>query len=83
MTLATAACITGLDPAAIQQLPDLTGLKNEVIVHKSHRNGYDHAVRQVGVTLVEIGMATNTQPWELEAAINELINVLEFYHTRW
>lgn len=71
LALATAACITGTDPAAIQQLPDLTGLKNEVIVHKSHRNGYDHAVRQVGVKLVEIGMATSTQPWELEAAINE------------
>lgn len=71
LSLATAACITGQDPAAIQQLPDLTGLKNEVIVHKSHRNGYDHAVRQVGVKLVEIGMATNTQTWELEAAINE------------
>lgn len=71
LALATAACITGTDQAAIQQLPDLTGLKNEVIVHKSHRNGYDHAVRQVGVKLVEIGMATNTQPWELEAAINE------------
>ncbi|MEX1018443.1 MAG: aminotransferase class V-fold PLP-dependent enzyme [Litorilinea sp.] len=71
LVLATAACITGQDPAAIQQLPDLTGLKNEVIVHKSHRNGYDHAVRQVGVKLVEIGLATSTQPWELEAAINE------------
>jgi L-seryl-tRNA(Ser) seleniumtransferase len=71
LVLATAACITGTDPAAINQLPDLTGLKNEVIVHKSHRNGYDHAVRQVGVKLVEIGTALATQPWELEHAINE------------
>jgi D-glucosaminate-6-phosphate ammonia-lyase len=71
LVLATAACITGTDPKAIQQLPDLTGLKNEVIVHKSHRNGYDHAVRQVGVKLVEIGLATSTYPWELERAINE------------
>lgn len=68
---ATAACITGTDPKAIAQLPDLTGLKNEVIIHKSHRNGYDHAVRQVGVKVVEIGMATHTAPWELEAAIND------------
>ncbi len=70
LTLATAACIAGTDPAAINQLPDLTGLKNEVIVHKSHRNGYDHAVRQVGVKLVEIGTALSTAPWELERAIN-------------
>lgn len=68
---ATAACITGGDPKAIAQLPDCTGLKNEVIIHKSHRNGYDHAVRQVGVKIVEIGMATHTAPWELEAAIND------------
>ncbi len=71
LALATAAIITRGDPAAIQRLPDTTGLKNEVIIHKSHRNGYDHAVRQVGVKIVEIGMATNTYPWELEAAINE------------
>jgi L-seryl-tRNA(Ser) seleniumtransferase len=71
LVLATAACITGTDPKAIQQLPDLTGLKNEVIIHKSHRNGYDHGVRQVGVKIVEIGFATSTAPWELERAINE------------
>jgi D-glucosaminate-6-phosphate ammonia-lyase len=70
LALATAACITGMNPAAMAQLPDLTGLKNEVIVHRSHRNGYDHAVRQVGVKLVEIGVG-GTYPWELEAAINE------------
>jgi uncharacterized pyridoxal phosphate-dependent enzyme len=71
LVLATAACVAGKDPAAIARLPDTTGLKNEVIVHKSHRNGYDHAIRQVGVKLVEIGMALNTYPWELENAINE------------
>jgi L-seryl-tRNA(Ser) seleniumtransferase len=70
LVLATAACIAGTDPAAIRQLPDLTGLKNEVIVHKSHRNGYDHAVRQVGVKLIEIGYANSTSRWELERAIN-------------
>jgi L-seryl-tRNA(Ser) seleniumtransferase len=69
LVLAASACITGTDPAAIRRLPDLTGLKNEVIVHKSHRNGYDHAVRQVGAKLVEIGFATSTEPWELERAI--------------
>lgn len=69
LVLATAACITGKDPAAIHRLPDLSGLKNEVVVHKSHRNGYDHAVRSVGVQLVEIGSALSTAPWELEAAI--------------
>jgi L-seryl-tRNA(Ser) seleniumtransferase len=71
LVLGTAACITGNDPKAIRQLPDLTGLKNEVVVHKSHRNGYDHAVRSVGVKLVEIGSAMQTERWELERAIGE------------
>jgi uncharacterized pyridoxal phosphate-dependent enzyme len=69
LALATAACIAGADPAAIKQLPDLTGLKNEVIIHRAHRNGYDHAVRQVGVRVVEIGYSTGTAVWELERAI--------------
>jgi L-seryl-tRNA(Ser) seleniumtransferase len=69
LVLATAACVAGSDPAAIARLPDATGLKNEVIIHKSHRNGYDHAVRQVGIKVVEIGMALHTAPWELEQAI--------------
>ncbi|MEZ4863804.1 MAG: aminotransferase class V-fold PLP-dependent enzyme [Caldilineaceae bacterium] len=71
LVLATAACVAGANPAAIAQLPNLEGLKDEVIIHKSHRNGYDHAVRQVGVKIVEIGAALSTAPWELEHAINE------------
>jgi D-glucosaminate-6-phosphate ammonia-lyase len=69
LVLATAACVAGTDPAAITRLPDVSGLKNEVIIHKSHRNGYDHAVRQVGVKIVEIGYALSTAAWELERAI--------------
>src|SRR5688572_8120943 len=69
LVLATAACITGNDPLAIDQLPDLAGLKDEVVVHHTHRNGYDHAVRQVGVRLVEIGSESGTARVELEQAI--------------
>lgn len=71
LVLATAAIIAGKDPQAIKQLPDLTGLKNEVVCHKAHRNGYDHAVRSVGVKMVEIGNDERTDPAEMEAAINE------------
>lgn len=71
LVLATAACTAGTDVDAIAQLPDLTGLKNEVIIHKVHRNGYDHAVRQVGVNVVEIGNEEETTVAQLEAAINE------------
>ena len=54
LTLGTAACITGTDPERIRRLPDTAGMKNEVIVQKSHRFAYDHAVRNCGVRLIEV-----------------------------
>lgn len=72
LALATAACMTGDDPALMARLPMQTaGMKNEVVVYRGQRNMYDLAVRQVGVTLVEIGNAMETFPWELDAAIGE------------
>ena len=71
MTLQAAACMTGTDPAKINRLPDTTGMKNEIVMQKSHRLMYDHAYRSAGATIVEIGNARETLAWELEAAINE------------
>ena len=83
LTLSTAACITGVDPAKIRQLPDLRTIeKNEVLIQKSHRNGYDHAVRQTGVKVVEFGLIKETDPWEMRSAINvktaAVVHFLEF-----
>lgn len=64
LTHATAACIAGADPELIQQLPDLTGLKDEVIIPRESRNVYDHAFRTLGVRMVEV----NT-PAEFHAAL--------------
>jgi L-seryl-tRNA(Ser) seleniumtransferase len=74
--LATAAIVAGDDPAAIQHLPEHRGPLPEVIVHRLHRNDYDHAIRAVGVGFVEIGLggypgAGRTHRWELEAAFSE------------
>ena len=72
LTLSTAACITGLDATKREKLPQLdTSMKSEVIVHRHGRVGYDFAVRQVGVTFVEIGNENGTAPDELENAITE------------
>lgn len=71
LALATAACVAGTDPARITRLPDTSGMKNEVIIHRSQRNGYDHAVRQVGVKLIEIGFGRGASAWELEAALSD------------
>ncbi|MGH9660411.1 MAG: aminotransferase class V-fold PLP-dependent enzyme [Bryobacteraceae bacterium] len=51
---ATAACVAGADPEKMQQLPQLDGLKNEVVIPRQSRNAYDHAIRSVGVRMVEI-----------------------------
>lgn len=62
----TAACIAGSNPERMQRLPDLTGLKNEVIIPSYSRNVYDHAVRMLGVKIIEVDSKA-----ELDAAFNE------------
>lgn len=54
ITVGTCACVAGADSRAIRQIPDTTGLKNEVLCLKLHRNGYDHAVRNVGVKMIDV-----------------------------
>jgi D-glucosaminate-6-phosphate ammonia-lyase len=79
LMLGTGACLAGLDPARMNRLPDTTGMPNEVIVARSQRNMYDHAVTQAGARLIEVGIpdrfsgagVRDAQIWEYEAAINE------------
>jgi L-seryl-tRNA(Ser) seleniumtransferase len=54
MTCATLACVAGSDPEKMQQLPDTTGLKGEVVVPRWSRSIYDHAVRSTGVKMIEV-----------------------------
>src|SRR5882672_9489117 len=49
-----AGILTGDNPKFIEQLPDLTGMKSEVIIQKSHRNPFDHQLRATGAKLVEV-----------------------------
>lgn len=75
LTLATAACVAGKDEAKIVRLPDTTGCRNEVIIQKAHRYGYDHAVRNVGIRLVEIETRQ-----ELEKAVNDRTAMMLFFN---
>lgn len=52
--LGTCAALTGEDVDKVRRLPDLTGMRTEVIIQKRHRNAYDHAVRNTGVRIVEV-----------------------------
>ena len=79
LLLGTAACIAGLDPAKMNRLPDTSGMKDEVVTPRSHRNFYDHAVRTAGAKFVEVGIpdrfsgagVRDTEAWEIAAAITE------------
>ncbi len=76
LMMATAACVAGMDLDKMDRLPDTTGMKNEVIIQRPHRNSYDHAIRAVGVKIVDVGYlgfpgAGGVWPWQIESAINE------------
>ena len=71
LVLQAAAVMAGKDPATMARLPSAHGLKNEIVMHKSHRFPYDQCYTSTGATIVDIGDGRRCQPWELEAAINE------------
>jgi D-glucosaminate-6-phosphate ammonia-lyase len=79
LLLAAASCMTGLDVLRMNRLPDTRGMRNEILIARSHRNGYDHAVRASGATLIEIGLADrfngagirDCEAWEIGASVTD------------
>src|SRR5215831_12347536 len=62
----TAACVAGGNPEKLLRIPDLTGLeKTEVVIPRSSRSVYDHAIRNIGVKVIMVDTAE-----ELAAALN-------------
>lgn len=68
-----AGILTGDNEALIRQIPDLTGMKSEVIIQKSHRNPFDHQLRNTGIKLIEI--ETREQ---LRQAVNNRTAMMHF-----
>jgi L-seryl-tRNA(Ser) seleniumtransferase len=68
-----AGILTGGKENFIRQLPDLTGMKSEVIIQKSHRNPFDHQLRSTGIKLIEIETVD-----QLRAAVNERTAMMHF-----
>ncbi len=61
----TAACVTGGNPEKLIRIPHIEDFeKNEVIIPRSSRNFYDHAIRNIGVKIIMVDT-----PEELERAI--------------
>jgi len=77
MTLGTAACLTGKNEDFIRFLPDTKGMKDEVIIQKSHRYSYEHAVRNCGAKIVQVETGK-----DLKEAINRKTAMMLFYYGR-
>jgi uncharacterized pyridoxal phosphate-dependent enzyme len=68
-----AGILTGDNETLIHQIPDLTGMKSEVIIQKSHRNPFDHQLRNTGIKLVVVETRE-----ELRSAVNEKTAMMHF-----
>jgi L-seryl-tRNA(Ser) seleniumtransferase len=75
LTLGTAACMTGTNAEFIHRLPDTSGMKDEVVIQKSHRYGYDHAIRNCGIRFVEVETAE-----QLERAAGSRTAMMLFFN---
>jgi L-seryl-tRNA(Ser) seleniumtransferase len=71
LILQAAAVVAGSDPKKMALLPNTDGMKNEIIIHRTHRFAYDQCYRSVGAKFVEIGDGRRCYPWQLEAAFTE------------
>ena len=68
-----AGILTGSSEQFIRQLPDLTGMKSEVVIQKSHRNPFDHQLRTTGVKLIEVETRE-----DLRRSVNEKTAMMHF-----
>lgn len=69
LAVTVAACITGTNPEHVLKFPDLEGLKNEVVILRCQRNGFDMAISQIGAKIVEAGSGESTSVEQLQDAI--------------
>lgn len=81
LALGAAACMTGLNPTRINRLPDVEGMPHQIIVQRTQRYDYDHALRSVGARLVEVGFPDLTFAYEIEQAITPLTAAVAYYPT--
>jgi len=68
-----AGILTGDNAKFIGQIPDLTGMKSEVLIQKTHRNPFDHQLRSTGARLIEVETAD-----DVRKAINPQTAMMHF-----
>ena len=77
--LSVAAAMAGDDPDRIAQLPDTTGMKNEVVIQKRNRYMFDRCYTLTGASLVEAGDDDGTSEDDLDAAIGPDTVAVAYY----
>jgi uncharacterized pyridoxal phosphate-dependent enzyme len=76
LTLGTAACVMVANKCGIRDIPnEVSHMKNEVIIQKGHRYGYDQAILCCGVRFVEVETIE-----QYEAAFNDKTVMAHFYN---
>jgi L-seryl-tRNA(Ser) seleniumtransferase len=73
ITVATAACIARGQADALHRLPDVTGLRHEVVIQKSHKCGYEPQMLLTGARLVWVESRA-----DLDRSINDRTAMLFF-----
>ena len=73
LVLGTAGVLTGMDVKKVGQLPQLDGMKSDVLVQKTHNSGYVHALTNTGIRIVEVETSD-----DVEKAINEKTAMMWF-----
>lgn len=75
ITLSIAGVMTGANLARVEQLPNPSGLKNEVVIQMGHMIGYgapiEQAVRLAGASVVPVGNAIDARHYQLDGNLNE------------
>ena len=62
-----------------RMLPQVKGIKREIIVMRAQRNAYDAALAVSGADIIEIGDADETLEMELEGSINEKTAAIAYF----
>ena len=79
LTLMTAAFMAGIDDDKIQQLPNASGMKNEILIQTRQRYWYDRCLELAGATLVDFGSEEETTAEDLEKAIGPNTAAVHYY----
>jgi len=75
ITIAVAGAVTGADLARIDQLPDTSGMKDEILIQAGHMVSYgaaiEQAIRITGAKVIPVGQSTHARPYQLDGKMNE------------